>query len=149
MNALESNQQYGPRQPRYQDVTDNQKTVSSRNLRCGQWCCAQVLCFRSRRRYPLSNCSGASERFPRLLNTQCWNQERQGKTIAALRKKQSSQFNLLESLCYLCLLEPGHVMGWDMMPVANKSKHNTQHTQREVGLGWERVLQLNRVGQLQ
>lgn len=71
MNALESNQQYGPRQPRYQDVTDNQKTVSSRNLRCGQWCCAQVLCFRSRRRYPLSNCSGASERFPRMLNTQC------------------------------------------------------------------------------
>lgn len=35
------------------------------------------------------------------------------------------------------------------MPVTNKSKHNTQHTRREGGLGWEWLLQLNRVGQLQ
>lgn len=54
-----------------------------------------------------------------------------------LSKKQDFQFDLQESLSYFCLLDLGDVMGWDMMPVANKSKHSTQHTQREVGLGWE------------
>lgn len=47
------------------------KESLAKDLRRGQWCRVQVLCFRSRRRYPLSNCPGASERFPRMLNTLC------------------------------------------------------------------------------
>lgn len=82
----------------------------------------------------------------------CWTpsaRTRKGKGRQLHPLERSRVFNSTSwKVCYLCLLEPGDVISWDMMPVANKSKHNTQHTQREVGLGWERALQLNRVGQL-